>query len=57
MVMRELNTNGAFITHEMLDEFRAMGADPLIKISFDCLGHHDWLRRLLLSEALRRRLQ
>lgn len=39
MMVRHINTNGAFITHEMLEEFRTMGAGPLIKISFDCLGH------------------
>ncbi|MCH5187401.1 MAG: radical SAM protein [Oscillospiraceae bacterium] len=44
MVVRELNTNGALITRKMLEQLMDMGANPLIKISFDCLGHHDWLR-------------
>lgn len=44
MVVMDLNTNGSLITPEILDEFRKMGAAPRIKISFDCLGHHDWMR-------------
>ena len=40
----EINTNGSFITEEMLDEFHALGMDVLIKISYDGIGHHDWLR-------------
>ncbi len=44
MRVEYLNTNGAAISHEMLEEFRAMGADPMMKISFDGLGHHDWMR-------------
>ncbi len=44
MYIDELNTNGYFIDREALDRFRAIGCDPLIKISFDGVGHHDWLR-------------
>ncbi len=44
MYIDELNTNGYFINREALDRFRAIGCDPLIKISFDGVGHHDWLR-------------
>lgn len=44
MVVMDLNTNGSLITPEILEEFRKMGAEPRIKISFDCLGHHDWMR-------------
>ena len=44
MEVFELNTNGALLTREMLEEFREIGTSPLIKISFDCLGHHDWMR-------------
>ena len=40
----ELNTNGYFITEEILEELRGIGCKPLIKISFDGLGHHDWMR-------------
>lgn len=42
----EINTNGSFITEEMLEEFRALSMDVLIKISYDGIGHHDWLRNM-----------
>lgn len=44
MFIRELNTNGYFITQQVLDEFKRLGSDPLIKISFDGIGCHDWMR-------------
>ena len=40
----EINTNGSFLTEEILDEFRALGFNTEFKVSFDGLGHHDWLR-------------
>lgn len=44
MFVSEINTNGYFINREALDRLKSMGCDPIIKISFDGLGHHDWLR-------------
>ena len=44
MYVEELNTNGYYITQEILDKMKEIGCDPLMKISFDGLGHHDWLR-------------
>ena len=44
MYVEELNTNGYYITQEILDRMKEIGCDPLIKISFDGIGHHDWLR-------------
>lgn len=44
MYLEELNTNGFFLDQEALSQFRKIGCDPLIKISFDGIGHHDWLR-------------
>lgn len=44
MFVDELNTNGLLITQELLDEFKKIGCNPLIKISFDGLGYHDWMR-------------
>ena len=41
----ELNTNGLLITQDMLDEFKRLGCDPLIKISFDGVGYHNWMRQ------------
>ena len=44
MYVEELNTNGFFITGEVLREFKSFGCEPLIKISFDGTGFHDWIR-------------
>ncbi len=44
MVLEEVTTNGSFITAEKLCALREMGAAPLFKISFDCIGYHDWMR-------------
>lgn len=44
MFVEELNTNGYYINQAALDRMKAIGCDPLIKISFDGVGHHDWLR-------------
>ena len=44
MFLEELNTNGYFITPEILGEFADIGCAPLIKISFDGIGCHDWMR-------------
>ena len=44
MYVEELNTNGFYINQELLDRMKEIGCDPLMKISFDGIGHHDWLR-------------
>ena len=44
MFVEELNTNGFYITQAALDRMKEIGCYPLVKISFDGLGHHDWLR-------------
>lgn len=44
MYVDELNTNGYFISQQILDRMKAIGCIPLMKISFDGIGHHDWLR-------------
>lgn len=44
MYVDELNTNGFFLTQEILNEMKEIHCTPLIKISFDGVGHHDWLR-------------
>lgn len=44
MYVTELNTNGHFIDQAALDRLKALGCYPVIKISFDGIGHHDWLR-------------
>ncbi|MDO4338245.1 MAG: radical SAM protein [Eubacteriales bacterium] len=44
MYVGQLNTNGAFIDQAVLDELKAIGCEPVMKISFDGIGYHDWLR-------------
>ena len=44
MYVEELNTNGFFLTQQILDQMQQIGCRPLMKISFDGVGHHDWLR-------------
>ena len=41
----ELNTNGFLLTQELLDEFKKIGCKPLIKISYDGVGFHNWIRQ------------
>ena len=41
MFVEELNTNGYYITREILEEMKKIGCDPLIKISFDGIGCHN----------------
>ena len=45
MFIFELNTNGLLITQEMLDVFKQLHCRPLIKISFDGVGYHNWIRQ------------
>ena len=52
MFIFELNTNGLMITQSMLDEFKAIGCYPLIKISFDGVGYHNWIRQHPKAEEL-----
>lgn len=44
MYVYELNTNGFYITQAILDEMKKIHCTPLIKISFDGCGFHDWMR-------------
>lgn len=44
MYVFELNTNGFYINQAALDEMKEIGCNPLIKISFDGIGYHDWMR-------------
>ena len=40
-----INTNGWYLTQEALDEMKAIGCAPTMKISFDGIGFHDWIRQ------------
>lgn len=48
----ELNTNGLLINQKMLDTFKEIGCHPLIKISFDGVGYHNWIRQHPKAEDL-----
>jgi len=52
MYIFELNTNGLLITQKMLDVFKELGCYPLIKISFDGVGYHNWMRQNPKAEDL-----
>lgn len=44
MYVFELNTNGFFINQDALNKMKEMDCNPLMKISFDGFGYHDWMR-------------
>lgn len=50
MDIDEILTNGAFITRDILREIKSLGFNPLVKISFDGLTHHDWMRGVAGAE-------
>lgn len=52
MMIFELNTNGLLLTQKMLDEFKRLGCNPLIKISFDGVGYHNIIRQHPKAEEL-----
>ena len=52
MMIFELNTNGLLINQKMLDLFKELGCHPLIKISFDVIGYHKWMRQNPKAEDL-----
>lgn len=52
MMIFELNTNGLLISQKMLDLFKELGCHPLIKISFDGIGYHNWMRQNPKAEDL-----
>jgi len=50
MFVFDLNTNGFYINQEMLDWMKSIRYYPLIKISFDGLGFHNWMRGYSMAE-------
>ena len=40
----DILTNGWYITPKLLDEMERQGHRPIWYVSFDGIGHHDWLR-------------
>ena len=52
MMIFELNTNGLLLNQKMLDVFKELGCRPLIKISYDGVGYHNWIRQHPKAEEL-----
>lgn len=44
MYVFRILTNGYFITQKMLDEMKAIGCNAELRMSFDGIGIHDWIR-------------
>ena len=45
MTVFALNTNGWFITRDILNRMKEIGCVPEMKISLDGIGTHDWMRQ------------
>ena len=45
MFIFDFNTNGSLLTQDILDHFKQIGCDPLMKISFDGIDYHDYIRQ------------
>ena len=52
MFVAEINTNGFYITQDILDKIKAIGCRPHMKISFDGVGHHDYMRNFKGAEEI-----
>jgi len=39
-----INTNGFFFKQSLFDHLKKLKADPILKVSFDGTGFHDWMR-------------
>lgn len=52
MFVEELNTNGYYLTQQILDEMKEIDCHPLVKISFDGIGFHDWMRNRKGAEKI-----
>lgn len=42
--IEDIGTNASLIAPDLLDALEAIGHKPQFNVSFDGLGHHDWLR-------------
>ena len=52
MYVFEINTNGLLLTQKVLDSLKEIKCYPLIKISFDGVGYHNWIRQHPKAEEL-----
>lgn len=44
MIVDSIATNAYYFTQEFFDELKSVGCKCSFRISFDTLGHHDWMR-------------
>jgi len=44
ILLEEFGTNASLLTAEFLDQLEKQGHDPQFNVSFDGVGHHDWMR-------------
>ncbi|MFH1513377.1 MAG: radical SAM protein [Bacillota bacterium] len=44
LVLENITANGSLIHDELLALMHELGLDPLMRISYDGVGHHDWMR-------------
>ncbi len=52
MCVSRLCTNGFLLDDNLLDLFQKYDMHPEVQISFDGVGHHDWMRRVPGAEKL-----
>lgn len=50
LTVQDINTNGSFITKDILNQMLEINILPRMKISFDGLKHHDWMRNIKGAE-------
>lgn len=50
LTIQDINTNGSMITEEILQKMLDLNIKPRLKISFDGLSHHDWMRNVKGAE-------
>lgn len=49
--IEDIGTNASLVTGELLDALESIGHKPQFNISFDGLGHHEWLRGVPGAES------
>lgn len=50
LIITQISSNGSLITEELLDKLDELDFKPDFHISFDGVGHHDWLRGIKGAE-------